>query len=136
MTESDSANATRRPRRALVVDDSRVMRSILRRSLEGRGFDVVEAGNGREALDRLAMMRIPDLALVDWNMPEMNGIELITELRQDKAYDAMLVMMVTTETETEQVQRALNAGANEYVMKPFSEDVLSDKLGLLGFGAP
>jgi two-component system chemotaxis response regulator CheY len=136
MTGSDSANAARRPRRALVVDDSRVMRSILRRSLEGRGFDVVEAGNGREALDRLAMMRIPDLALVDWNMPEMNGIELITELRQDKAYDAMLVMMVTTETETEQVQRALNAGANEYVMKPFSEDVLSDKLGLLGFGAP
>jgi two-component system chemotaxis response regulator CheY len=135
MSEDEQSSAARRPRRALIVDDSRVMRSILRRSLEGRGFDVVEAGNGREALDRLAMMRIPDLALVDWNMPEMNGIELITELRQDKAYDAMLVMMVTTETETEQVQRALNAGANEYVMKPFSEDVLSDKLGLLGFGA-
>ncbi|HWA75497.1 MAG TPA: response regulator [Polyangiaceae bacterium] len=123
-------------RRALVVDDSKVMRTILRRTLEGRGFEVIEAENGRRALERLTMMRIPELALVDWNMPEMNGIELICELRRDPNYDAMLVMMVTTETETEQVQRALNAGANEYVMKPFSEDILSDKLSMLGFEAP
>jgi len=123
--------------RALVVDDSRAMRSILRRNLEGRGFEVVEAGNGREALDRLSLMRIPDLALVDWNMPEMNGIDFIAAVRSDPNYDRMRVMMVTTETETEQVRRALNAGANEYVMKPFSTDVLNDKLALLGFeGAP
>lgn len=122
-------------RRALIVDDSRAMRAILRRSLEGRGFQVVEASNGREALERLALMRIPDLALVDWNMPEMNGIELISELRRDNSYDVMQVMMVTTETEMEQVQRAINAGANEYVMKPFTQEILDDKLALLGFGA-
>lgn len=119
--------------RALVVDDSRVMRSMLRRSLEKHGFDVVEAENGRDALERLTLIRIPDLALVDWNMPEMTGIELVAELRRDPNYDAMLVMMVTTETEPEQVQRAMDAGANEYVMKPFSKEVLDDKLALLGF---
>lgn len=123
-------------RRALVVDDSRVMRSMLRRLLERRGFDVVEAENGRAALDRLALMRIPDLALVDWNMPEMNGIELISTLRQDQNYDRMVVMMVTTETEMTQVQVAMNVGANEFVMKPFTEDVIVDKLTLLGFEGP
>lgn len=128
--ETSSAKASRR---ALVVDDSRVMRAMLRRLLERRGFDVVEAENGKAALDRLALMRIPDLALVDWNMPEMNGIDLILALRLDRNYDRMLVMMVTTETEMAQVQRAMSAGANEYVMKPFSEDVLGDKLTLLGF---
>lgn len=123
-------------RRALVVDDSFTMRMILRRTLEGQGFEVVEAGNGREALERLSAMRIPDLALVDWNMPEMNGIDLIAAVRRDRAYDGMRVVMVTTETEFEQVERALNAGANEYVMKPFSEEVLADKLSLLGFAGP
>ncbi|HEX2870888.1 MAG TPA: response regulator [Polyangiaceae bacterium] len=129
-SETSSAKASKR---ALVVDDSRVMRTMLRRLLERRGFDVVEAENGKAALDRLALMRIPDLALVDWNMPEMNGIDLILALRLDRNYDRMLVMMVTTETEMSQVQRAMSAGANEYVMKPFSEDVLGDKLTLLGF---
>lgn len=120
-------------RRAIVVDDSRVMRTILRKTLEARGFEVVEAGNGREALDRLSLMRIPDLALVDWNMPQMNGIDLVSALRGDPSYDEMRVIMVTTETEMEQVQRALNLGVNEYVMKPFSDEVLADKLALLGF---
>lgn len=133
MTAIASTPAASGSRRALVVDDSRVMRSMLRRVLERRGFDVVEAENGRAALERLALMRIPDLALVDWNMPEMNGIDLISAIRLDPNYDQMRVMMVTTETEMSQVERAMNAGANEYVMKPFSEDVLSDKLALLGF---
>jgi two-component system chemotaxis response regulator CheY len=122
--------------RALVVDDSFTMRMILRRSLAARGFEVVEAGNGREALERLSLMRIPDLALVDWNMPEMNGIEFISAIRRDRAYDTMRVVMVTTETEFDQVERALSAGANEYVMKPFSEEILADKLSMLGFEAP
>ncbi len=132
-TRSDRLGDTRR---ALIVDDSRVMRSMLRRLLERHGFDVVEAENGRAALERLQLMRIPDLALVDWNMPEMNGIEFISSLRQDRNYDSMAVMMVTTETEMTQVQRAITAGANEYVMKPFTEDVLADKLALLGFVEP
>lgn len=135
-TSHDTAAGEASSKRALVVDDSRVMRSMLRRLLERRGFDVVEAENGRAALERLALMRIPDLALVDWNMPEMNGIDLISALRQDHNYDRMVVMMVTTETEMTQVQRALSAGANEYVMKPFTEDVLTDKLAILGFDAP
>lgn len=134
MSAELSSSSAKGPKRALVVDDSRVMRTMLRRLLERRGFDVVEAENGKAALDRLALMRIPDLALVDWNMPEMNGIDLISALRLDHNYDRMLVMMVTTETEMSQVQRAMSAGANEYVMKPFSEDILSDKLALLGFG--
>lgn len=133
-TQMDLAEEAAAQKRALIVDDSRVMRSMLRRLLERHGFDVVEAENGRVALDRLQLMRIPDLALVDWNMPEMNGIDLISQLRQDHNYDRMAVMMVTTETEMSQVQRAMNAGANEYVMKPFTEEVLSDKLALLGFG--
>ena len=136
MPEGGPSKDTKVPtrlRRALVVDDSRVMRTMLRRSLESHGFDVVEAGNGRDALERLNLMRIPDLVLVDWNMPEMNGIELVAELRKDANYDAMLVMMVTTETELEQMQRAMDAGANEYMMKPFSKEILDDKLALLGF---
>lgn len=136
MSDGSSTQAVAgRAKRALVVDDSRAMRSILRRSLESHGFEVVEASHGREALERLGLMSIPELALVDWNMPEMNGIDLVTALRGDPSYDRMLVMMVTTETEPEQVQRALQAGANEYVMKPFSKEVLDDKLALLGFEA-
>jgi two-component system chemotaxis response regulator CheY len=118
--------------RALVVDDSRAMRAILRRLLEHHRFHVVEAEHGRDALEKLARMRIPDLALLDWNMPEMTGFELLTELRHDHSYDRMRIVMVTTETEPRQIQRALDAGANEYVMKPFSHDVLLDKLTLLG----
>ncbi len=118
--------------RALVVDDSRSMRAILRRSLEQCGFEVIEATNGKDAVERLALIRIPDLALVDWNMPEMTGIEFVTNVRRDHSYDAMRIIMVTTETELEQMQRALTAGANEYIMKPFTKDVLVDKLTMLG----
>lgn len=118
--------------RALVVDDSRAMRSILRSALAKEGFEVVEAANGREALDRLRNDERPDLALVDWNMPEMNGIELISIVRADTGFAGMRVVMVTTETEPEQVRRALAAGADEYIMKPFTRDALQMKLVALG----
>lgn len=129
-----SAAALRR--RAIVVDDSRAMRAVLRRALEALDYQVFEAGDGCEALVQLAQIRIPDLALVDWNMPEMNGIELIGELRRDRNYDRMAIVMVTSETEPDQVARALRAGANEYIMKPFSPDVLDEKLLLLGLKEP
>ena len=135
--DQSASSSEARPKsqlRALIVDDSRSMRSILRRALEQCGFEVLEAVNGRDAVERLAMMRIPDLALVDWNMPEMTGIEFVVAIRSDKNYNAMRIVMVTTETEMEQVQRALTAGANEYVMKPFTREVLIDKLTLLGLG--
>ena len=117
--------------RALVIDDSRTVRVIIRNILTGLGIEVTEAGNGREGLDR--MLRTPDLdlVLVDWNMPEMNGLDFIKAVRADRAYDAVRIVMVTTETEQGQVVKALEAGANEYVMKPFTKEILIAKLSLL-----
>ncbi|MBK7642087.1 MAG: response regulator [Planctomycetes bacterium] len=122
--------------RALVVDDSRAMRLILKQILRELQFEVFEAAHGLEALERLKQTGCVDLALVDWNMPEMKGIDLVTEVRKLSDYSAMKIMMVTTETEMEQVQRALSAGADEYVMKPFTKDVILEKLGVLGLSAP
>lgn len=118
--------------RAIVVDDSRATRMILKRALAREGFEVVEAGDGRQALDELEKTGALELALVDWNMPVMTGYELIREVRSRASLNSMAIMMVTTETEASQVQRALDAGANEYVMKPFTEDMLREKLLLLG----
>jgi len=117
----------------MVIDDSRAMRLILTRIAGQLGFDVVEAGNGREALDKLAEMGTPpDLALVDWNMPEMNGLEFVTAVRAEPRYKSMTLMMVTTESEQSQIVRALAAGAHEYVIKPFTPDAIVEKLALLG----
>ncbi|MFN7954425.1 MAG: response regulator [bacterium] len=119
--------------KAIVVDDSKAMRMILARSLRALGFDVEEAGDGRQALDKLATIDAPDLALVDWNMPEMNGLELVRAMRAESRLAAMRVMMVTTETEISHVTQALESGADEYVMKPFTADAIREKLALLGF---
>lgn len=118
---------------ALVIDDSSTMRLILTRFLVKMGFQVVEATNGREALQRLREMGRPDLVLVDWNMPEMNGMDFVRSVRADRRFDDLPLVMVTTNTELEHVAEALEAGANEYVMKPFTMDVIREKLGLLGF---
>ena len=119
--------------RALVVDDSRAVRSILSKALSDLGFDVVEASSGKEALETLeregAQFRV---ALVDWNMPELTGLELIQRVRAMPAFNRMRMMMVTTETEIEQMARALEAGADEYVMKPFTREAVEDKLRLMG----
>ena len=117
--------------RALVIDDSRAVRSIIRGILKGFGFEVVEAANGREALDRLREIDHADLALVDWNMPVMNGLEFVQAVRADSAYDDMPLMMVTTESGMPNMILALANGANEYVMKPFTRDVLREKIELL-----
>ena len=117
--------------RALVIDDSRTVRAIIGKILRDEGLDVVEAANGREGLERLRETEGVELVLVDWNMPEMNGLEFIQAVRADRAYDPVRIMMVTTETEHGQVRRALDAGANEYVMKPFTREVLVAKLSML-----
>jgi two-component system chemotaxis response regulator CheY len=117
--------------RALVIDDSRTVRSIIGKILRDEGLEVVEAGNGREGLDQLGRTPDVELVLVDWNMPEMNGLDFIKAVRAQRGYDRIRIMMVTTETEQEQVIRALEAGANEYVMKPFSREILVAKLSLL-----
>ncbi len=122
--------------RAIVIDDSRAMRAILRKQLVSVGFDVIgEAVHGADALARLKELGVPDLALVDWNMPEMNGLEFVVAVRSNHDYDSMRLVMVTTETEFDQVTLALAAGANEYLMKPFTADALREKLALLGFEA-
>jgi len=119
--------------KALVVDDSRTIRMIIRRILIDLGYEVCEAGNGLEGLKALeADKTAVSLVLADWNMPEMNGLEMLKRLRQDPDFDSVKVLMVTTETEMEQMASALEAGANEYVMKPFSKDILLEKLELVG----
>jgi len=118
--------------RALIVDDSRATRTIIRKMLSDVGFEVFEAADGVEALRRLKEMDQPDVLLVDWNMPEMNGYDLVRAVRGDAQYDKVPLMMVTSETELGQMAKALNAGANEYVMKPFTKEVITEKLTLLG----
>lgn len=117
--------------RALIVDDSRAMRLMIGRIMGELGFQTVEASNGREALDHVHAAGVLDVALVDWNMPVMDGYAFLCALRAGNVLPGVPVIMVTTETEMSQVARALAAGASEYVMKPFTRDVLRDKLNLL-----
>jgi two-component system chemotaxis response regulator CheY len=119
--------------KALVVDDSRAVRMILSRNLKELGFEVREAGNGKEALDVMEAERNGvSLVLADWNMPEMNGLDLLKRLRQNPELSSLVIVMVTTETDLDQMATALEAGANEYVMKPFTKDILVEKLELVG----
>ena len=121
--------------RVLVVDDSRAIRRIIGEIMKQLGFEVSEAGNGIEALQRLGELGAPDLVLVDWNMPEMNGLDFIKAVRANPTYSDLPLMMVTTETEMERMALAFMAGVNEYVMKPFDKATILDKLQLLGIGA-
>jgi len=120
---------------ALVVDDSRAMRAILTRLLTGLGFDVAQAGDGAEALAVLDGGVRPDVILVDWNMPVMDGLTFIKRCRARDEFRDIVLMMVTTEAEQAQIVRALAAGAHEYVIKPFTEEVIAEKLALLGLVA-
>jgi two-component system chemotaxis response regulator CheY len=117
---------------ALVVDDSKATRMILARALKEFGYAVAEAADGREALKELSRLeQVPELILTDWNMPVMNGLEFLREVRKAERFSDSVVVMVTTRTEMDQIVEALEAGANEYVMKPFSKEILGDKLRLL-----
>jgi two-component system chemotaxis response regulator CheY len=123
--------------KALVVDDSKTIRMIIRRILIELGYEVLEAANGVEALRVIKVEKTQvELVLADWNMPEMNGLDLLKGLRQDPELASLKVIMVTTETEIDQMESALAAGANEYVMKPFTRDILMGKLELVGIPAP
>ena len=117
--------------RALIIDDSKSIRSILSKILTEVGFTVEKAANGREALDVIKKGRV-DLALVDLYMPDMNGFEFIQEVRKDNAYKDMRLMMVTSETAKNKVVEALEAGADEYIMKPFTKEMIVEKLALMG----
>lgn len=115
----------------LVVDDSRVIRKVARRILEELDFGIVEAADGVEALDacRLSM---PDAILLDWNMPNMNGIEFLKALRREKGGENPVVVFCTTENDLDHITDAISAGANEYIMKPFDRDIIEAKFSEVG----
>lgn len=119
--------------RALVVDDSIAMRLILRMILKQCGFDVMAAIDGKTGLESLRRFGALELALFDWNMPEMSGFELLKQVRANHEFDSMRIMMVTAETELSEVRQALQEGADEYIMKPFSREIVLEKLQLMGF---
>jgi len=125
--------------RALIVDDSKTMRRIVSKVVKENGFEIiVEAENGQEAMTRLrdATADAPlQLALVDWNMPVMDGLTFVKVARAE-GFAELPIIMITTEGSMEYVTRAIEAGANEYLMKPFTKESLRDKLALLGFETP
>ena len=115
----------------LVVDDSRVIRKVARRVLEDIGFEIAEAADGMEALAwcRAAM---PDAVLLDWNMPVMNGIEFLRQLRAEPGGEEPIVVFCTVENDVEHIRMALDAGANEYIMKPFDGEIIAAKFAEAG----
>lgn len=117
--------------RALIIDDSSSTRKILGQFMRQMNYEIVEAGDGKEALERFEEAPDISVALVDWNMPVMNGLEFVRRLRENSEHDDVKLMMVTTEHDAEHIEQALSAGANEFVMKPFTFEVLEEKLALL-----
>lgn len=115
----------------LVVDDSRVIRNVARRILEALGFKVDEAADGQQALDA-CRRTMPDAILLDWNMPVMDGISFLRALRADPGGTTPVVLFCTTETEMTKIQQAIEAGANEYIMKPFDSEIVESKLSQVG----
>jgi two-component system chemotaxis response regulator CheY len=119
------------PRTCLVVDDSRTVRLIARRILENHGFTVEEAEDGAAAL-AACRRHLPDCVLLDWNMPVMTGIEFLNALRAEFGPDEPKVLFCTTETELSFIERAIAGGTQEYIMKPFDQDILLGKLAQVG----
>jgi two-component system chemotaxis response regulator CheY len=115
----------------LVVDDSRVVRKVARRILEAHGFSVAEAEDGQKALDA-CRAEMPDCVLLDWNMPVMDGITFLRELRQEFGPDDPPVVFCTTENDMSHIEMAIEAGAQEYIMKPFDDEILVGKLAQVG----
>jgi two-component system chemotaxis response regulator CheY len=119
---------------ALVVDDSRTTRLILKQILLQLGFEVEVAGNGREGLDRLKQSAETNLVLVDWNMPDMDGLSFVRAVRADADFRDLRLLMVSGEESASQVETALAAGADAFVRKPFTRETILEKLELLGIG--
>ena len=115
----------------LVVDDFSVIRKVARRILEGLDFQIAEAENGEEAVEA-CRKQIPDAILLDWNMPKMDGYEFLRALRRLPGGDKPKVVFCTTENDVAHIARALHAGANEYIMKPFDKDIVEAKFQEVG----
>ena len=118
----------------LVVDDSRVIRKVSRRILEDLGFEVAEASDGVEALAWCSAV-MPDAILLDWRMPQMDGLEFLKRLRAEPGGAAPKVIFCTVENEIERIREALDAGADEFIMKPFDGGIVAGKLSYLGLAA-
>ena len=118
-------------RTCLIVDDSRIIRKVARRIVEGLGYEVDEAADGAEAL-AYCVGAMPDVVLVDWNMPVMDGITFLRRLRAASGGDRPKVLFCTIETRPERIAEALAAGADDYVMKPFDGEILQSKLTEVG----
>jgi len=115
----------------LVVDDSRVIRMVARKILEELSFNVIEAEDGKVALDT-CLAKLPDGVLLDWNMPVMDGIEFLIELRKLPGGDKVAVVFCTTENDLSHIQKAIEAGADEYIMKPFDSEIIQTKFAQVG----
>ena len=115
----------------LVVDDSKVIRKVARHILETLEFDVREAGDGREALDT-CLADTPDVILLDWNMPVMSGMDFLRALRDSAVAPRPRIVFCTTENGTAYIRAAIDAGADEYIMKPFDRETLASKLQIVG----
>ena len=121
---------------ALIIDDSKAMRRILSKIVAKLGFDIVEAEDGQQGLDRLLETPDVEIVLVDWNMPVMNGLEFVQTVRAKEEYATQKIIMVTTETEPSQMVKALMAGVDEFCMKPFTAEILTEKMKLIGVSMP
>ena len=115
----------------LIVDDSKVIRMVAKKILQELSFETQEAEDGKIALD-ICMKKLPDAILLDWNMPNMNGIDFLRELRKLPGGDQPIVVFCTTENDIEHIQEAISAGANEYIMKPFDSEILQAKFSQVG----
>ncbi|MBN1759161.1 MAG: response regulator [Chitinispirillaceae bacterium] len=117
--------------KVLLVDDSATMRRIQKTQLTGLGIsEVVEAGDGSEALTKLQAVMPVDIILLDWNMPVMDGFTFLKKVREDATYKSVKIIMCTSESEKSRVVEALKAGANNYLVKPFTPEALKEKLGI------
>lgn len=115
----------------LIVDDSSVIRKVARRILESLDFEITEAGDGESALKACAT-RMPDAILLDWTMPVMDGYEFLKALRRMPGGDTPKVVFCTTENDVAHIARAIHAGADEYIMKPFDKEIMTTKFQQVG----
>lgn len=115
----------------LVVDDSNVIRKVARRILEEMNFEIDEAADGQEALDK-CRQGMPDVILLDWNMPVMDGMDFLIALRQEENGQAPKVIFCTTENDAGHIMKAMRSGANEYIMKPFDKEIFEAKFSEIG----
>jgi two-component system chemotaxis response regulator CheY len=117
----------------LIVDDSKVIRKVARHILEALNYTVQEAADGREALN-MCQLNVPDVILLDWNMPVMSGIEFLRAIDADPLTRRPKIVFCTTENGTAHIRAAIDAGADEYIMKPFDRETLQTKLAMVGLG--